>query len=133
MGVYIAMTHVLLPYTVLPLYGLMRGLSRVSMRAALSLGATPLRTFWEIYLPQTLPGITAGALIVFILSLGYYITPALIGGPADQMVSSYIAFYINQSLDWGRAAALSLALLLATGVCVAFYGRIAGARETVLR
>jgi len=132
-GVYIAMMHVLLPYTVLPLYGLMRGLAPVSVRAALSLGATPLRTFWEIYLPQTLPGITAGALIVFILSLGYYITPALIGGPADQMVSSFIAFYTNQSLDWGRAAALSLALLLATGVCVAVYGRIAGARETVLR
>jgi putative spermidine/putrescine transport system permease protein len=103
------------------------------MRAALSLGATPLRTFWKIYLPQTVPGVTAGALMVFILSLGYYITPALIGGPADQMVSSFIAFYTNQSLDWGRAAALSLALLLATGVCVALYGRIAGARETVLR
>jgi putative spermidine/putrescine transport system permease protein len=132
-GVYIAMTHVLLPYAVLPLYGVMRGFSPHSLRAALSLGATPLRTFWQVYLPQTLPGVTAGALIVFILSLGYYITPALIGGPADQMVSSFIAFYTNQSLDWGRAAALSLVLLVATGVCVLLYGRLAGTRETVLR
>ena len=133
LGVYIAMTHVLLPYTVLPLYGVMRGLTPVSMRAALSLGATPLRTFWQVYLPQTLPGVTAGALIVFILALGYYITPALIGGPADQMVSSFIAFYTNQSLDWGRAAALSLVLLLATAVCVVIYARVVGMRETVLR
>lgn len=111
-GVYIAMTHVLLPFLVLPLYGVMRGISPVEMRAASSLGASPLTAFRRIYLPQTLPGLGAGMIIVFTLALGYYITPALVGGGGDQMLSTSIAFYTNQSLNWGMAAALSLLLLL---------------------
>ncbi len=111
-GVYIAMTHVLLPFLVLPIYGVMKGISPVEMRAASSLGAGPLAVFLKIYLPQTLPGLLAGMIIVFTLALGYYITPALVGGGADQMVSGSIAFYTNQSLNWGMAAALSLLLLL---------------------
>ncbi|MBB6426959.1 ABC transporter permease [Sphingopyxis sp. JAI128] len=111
LGVYIAMTHVLLPFFILPLYGVMKGISPVAMRAASSLGASPLRAFLRIYLPQTLPGVAAGAIIVFTLALGYYVTPALVGGGADQMISASIAFYTNQSLNWGMAAALSLLLL----------------------
>lgn len=112
LGVYIAMTHVLLPFLVLPLYGVMKGISAAEMRAATSLGAGPLTVFLRIYLPQTLPGLFAGMIIVFTLALGYYITPALVGGGADQMVSGSIAFYTNQSLNWGMAAALSLLLLV---------------------
>lgn len=112
LGVYIAMTHVLLPFFILPLYGVMKGIPPTAMRAASSLGAPPLRAFLAVYLPQTLPGVAAGAIIVFTLALGYYVTPALVGGGADQMISASIAFYTNQSLNWGMAAALSLLLLL---------------------
>lgn len=112
LGVYIAMTHVLLPFFILPLYGVMKGIAPNEMRAASSLGARPLRAFLSVYLPQTLPGVAAGTIIVFTLALGYYVTPALVGGGADQMISASIAFYTNQSLNWGMAAALSLFLLL---------------------
>ncbi|MDT9600324.1 ABC transporter permease [Sphingosinicella rhizophila] len=122
LGVYIAMTHVLLPFLVLPLYGVMRGISPSAMKAASSLGAGPVRAFLKVYLPQTLPGLAAGMIIVFTLSLGYYITPALVGGGADQMISTAIAFYTNQSLNWGMAAALSM-LLLAPLVLMIFAGR----------
>jgi putative spermidine/putrescine transport system permease protein len=132
-GVYIAMTHVLLPYVVLPLYAVMRGISLTPLRAALSLGATPTRAFWSIYAPQTLPGAAAGGLIVFVLSLGYYITPALVGGARDQMISYFIAFYTNQSLNWGMAAALGVVLLAATLVLMVFYGRLSGPRSAAWR
>ncbi|WP_338424535.1 ABC transporter permease [Sphingopyxis kveilinensis] len=121
-GVYIAMTHVLLPFFILPLYGVMKGISPTAMRAASSLGARPLRAFWQVYLPQSLPGVAAGAIIVFTLALGYYVTPALVGGGADQMISASIAFYTNQSLNWGMAAALSLLLLLPLALML-FAGR----------
>ncbi len=122
LGVYIAMTHVLLPFFILPLYGVMKGSAPTEMRAASSLGAPPLRAFLSVYLPQTLPGVAAGTIIVFTLALGYYVTPALVGGGADQMISASIAFYTNQSLNWGMAAALSLFLLLPLMMMV-FAGR----------
>ncbi|MBO9695779.1 MAG: ABC transporter permease [Sphingopyxis sp.] len=122
LGVYIVMTHVLLPFFVLPLYGVMKGIPPTAMRAASSLGAPPVRAFLTVYLPQTLPGVAAGAIIVFTLALGYYVTPALVGGGADQMISASIAFYTNQSLNWGMAAALSLLLLLPLMLMV-FAGR----------
>ena len=106
----------------LPLYGAMKGISAAEMRAATSLGAGPLTVFLRIYLPQTLPGLFAGMIIVFTLALGYYITPALVGGGADQMVSGSIAFYTNQSLNWGMAAALSLLLLVPLSLML-FAGR----------
>lgn len=112
LGVYIAMTHVLLPFFILPLYSVMKGIAPTAMRAASSLGASPMLAFRKVYLPQTLPGVAAGAIIVFTLALGYYVTPALMGGGADQMISASIAFYTNQSLNWGMAAALSLLLVL---------------------
>jgi putative spermidine/putrescine transport system permease protein len=127
-GVYVAMTHVLMPFFVLPLYGVMKGVQPHAMRAALSLGAHPARAFWRVYLPQTLPGVLAGSLIVFILALGYYVTPALVGGAGDQLISFFIAFYTNQSLNWGMAAALSLVLLAITVVLTAVYGRLLGRR-----
>ena len=122
LGVYIAMTHVLLPFLVLPLYGVMKGISPAEMRAARSLGARPAVAFVKVYLPQTLPGLAAGGIIVFTLALGYYITPALVGGGADQMVSTSIAFYTNQSMNWGMAAALSLLLMLPLALML-FAGR----------
>jgi putative spermidine/putrescine transport system permease protein len=132
-GVYIALTHVLLPYFVLPLYAVMKRIPPVTMRAALSLGATPFQAFWRVYFMQTLPGTAAGALMVFILALGYYITPALVGGPGDQMISYFIAFYTNQSLNWGMAAALSLLLLVTTLLLLVICGRVTGRRELALR
>jgi putative spermidine/putrescine transport system permease protein len=124
-GVYVAMTHVLLPFMVLPLYSVMKGISPAHMRAAASLGAPPWTAFVRVYLPQTLPGITAGCLLVFILALGYYITPALVGGADDQMVSYFIAFYTKRTVNWGLAAALATLLLLATIVLYGVYSRFA--------
>ncbi len=123
-GVYIAMTHVLLPFFILPLYGVMQGLSADTTRAARSLGAGPVATFTRVYLPQTLPGVIAGAVIVFTLALGYYLTPALVGGGGDQMISASIAFYTSQSLNWGMAAALSILLIVPLGVALVA-GRLA--------
>ncbi|HEV8256121.1 MAG TPA: ABC transporter permease [Casimicrobiaceae bacterium] len=125
-GVYIAMTYVLLPFMVLPLYGVMKGVSPVAVRAALSLGASPFAAFRRVYLPQTLPGITAGCLLVFILAIGYYITPALVGGADDQLISYFIAFYTNQTLNWGMAAALGLVLLAVTLILYGVYTKLAG-------
>lgn len=128
-GVYIAMTHVLLPYMILPLYSVMRGIPPAYVRAAASLGAPPWAAFRRVYLPQCLPGLGAGCLLVFILAVGYYITPALVGGAADQMISSQIAFYTIETANWGMAAALSTVLLAAVLVLYALYARLVGAER----
>jgi putative spermidine/putrescine transport system permease protein len=129
-GVLVAMTHVLLPFMVLPLYSVMRQVSPDYMRAAQSLGA-PLRTaFLRVYLPLTMPGVAAGCLLVFIMALGYYITPALVGGASDQMVSYFVAYYINEVVDWGMASALGTVLLAATAVLLTIMGRLAARRRT---
>ncbi len=125
-GVYIAMVHILLPFMVLPIYSVMKGISPTHMRAAASLGAGPVRAFLKIYLPQTTPGVGAGCLLVFILSLGYYITPALVGGPKDQMLSYFIAFFTNEMLNWGMAAALSVILLALALALFGVYSRLVG-------
>ena len=125
-AVLIAMTHVLLPYMILPLYSVMRSIPPVYLRAAASLGAPPFAAFRRVFLPQCLPGIAAGSLLVFILAIGYYITPALVGGAADQMISSQIAFYTIGTANWGMAAALSAVLLAATLILYAAYARLAG-------
>jgi putative spermidine/putrescine transport system permease protein len=122
-AVYTAMTHVLLPFMVLPLYAVMRTIPPVHMRAALSLGARPWTAFLRVYAPQTLPGVGAGVLMVFIQALGYYITPALVGGPDDQMLSYFIA---SKTINWGMAASLSLALLAATVALYYVYDRLVG-------
>jgi putative spermidine/putrescine transport system permease protein len=125
-GVYVAMTHILLPFMVLPLYSVMRGIPPHYMRAAASLGARPLEAFVRVYLPQSMPGIGAGCLLVFILAIGYYITPALVGGANDQMVSYFVAFFTNQTINWGMASALGVVLLIATLVLFALYARLVG-------
>jgi putative spermidine/putrescine transport system permease protein len=125
-GVYVAMTHVLLPFMILPLYGVMQGIQPVYMRAALSLGASPRVAFTRVYLPLTLPGIGAGCLLVFILALGYYITPALVGGAADQMISYFIAFYTTDTINWGMASALGAVLLVSTLILYSVYQRLVG-------
>ncbi len=125
-GTVTAMAHIQLPFTLLPIYGVMKGISPSYMRAARSLGGGPFYSFFRIYLPLTLPGIGAGCLLTFILSLGYYITPALVGGAADQMVSGVIASAMNQENNWGKASALSAILLLATMVLFFIYNRVVG-------
>ena len=125
-GTVAAMTHIQLPFTILPIYSVMRAIPPAQLRAGRSLGAPPLSAFWRIYAPQTVPGVMAGCLMTFILSLGYYITPALVGGPSDQMVSNFISVYINRDLNWGLASALGVVLLgLTLGIYWVFL-RIAG-------
>lgn len=123
-GVYIAMTHVLMPFMILPLYSVMKSIPPAYMRAATGLGAPPAVAFVRVYLPQTLPGVAAGCLLVFILGIGYYITPALVGGAGDQMISSLIAFYTTDTVNWGLASALGAVLLVATSALGVVYGRL---------
>ena len=123
-GVVIAMVHILLPFMILPLYSVMKSVPPTYLRAAVSLGSPPLAAFFRVVVPQTYPGIGAGALLVFILSIGYYVTPALLGGPDDQMLSYYIAQYANVTVNWGMACALGALLLAATLVLYAVYRRV---------
>lgn len=123
-GVVIAMVHILLPFMILPLYSVMKSVPPTYLRAAVSLGSPPLAAFFRVYVPQTYPGIGAGALLVFILSIGYYVTPALLGGPEDQMLSYYIAQYTNVTVNWGMACALGALLLAATLVLYGVYRRV---------
>jgi len=125
-GVVTAMTHILLPFMILPMYSVMRQIPASYVRAARSLGASPSTAFLRVYLPQCIPGIGAGALLVFILALGYYITPALLGGSTDQMISYFVADNMGRSLNWGLASALAAILLAAVLVLYAIYDRIAG-------
>ncbi|MHA1553583.1 MAG: ABC transporter permease, partial [Alphaproteobacteria bacterium] len=123
----VAMTHILLPFMVLPLYSVMRGIDPSYMRAAMSLGSRPIPAFARIYFPMTLPGLSAGGLLVFIISVGYYITPALVGGTDGQMISNIIAFHMQQSNNWELAAALGALLLLLIIVLYWVYDRLVGA------
>jgi len=124
LGVIIAMVHILLPFMILPLYSVMKSVPASYLRAAVSLGSSPLAAFFRVYVPQTFPGMGAGGLLVFILSIGYYVTPALLGGADDQMLSYYIAQYTNVNVNWGMACALGAVLLSATLVLYAVYRRV---------
>ncbi|MEI7177940.1 ABC transporter permease [Pectobacterium carotovorum] len=123
-GVYISMTHILLPFFILPLYAVMKGISPNYVRAAISLGAHPFIAFWRVYVPQTYAGVTAGALLVFMMAIGYYITPALLGGPSDQMLSYFVAFFTNTTMNWGMAAALGTQLLIIVTLLYVVYIRV---------
>ena len=127
-GVLVAMTHVLLPFMILPLYSVLKGIPPHYMRAAASLGAPPLTAFVRVFLPIAAPGIAAGSLMVFILALGYYITPALVGGGSDQMLSYFVATYTTDTGNWGLAAALGLLMLVTTMVLYAVSHRLSGGR-----
>jgi putative spermidine/putrescine transport system permease protein len=115
-AVYISMTHILLPVMILPLYSVMKEIPPAYRRAAISLGSHPFQAFWRIYVPLTVPGISAGSLLVFIMALGYYIAPSLLGGAGDQFMSYYVAYFTNQQINWGLACALGAVLLLATAL-----------------
>ncbi len=127
-GVLVAMTHVLLPFMILPLYSVLKGIPPHYMRAASSLGAPPVTAFVRVFLPIAAPGIAAGSLMVFILALGYYITPALVGGGSDQMLSYFVASYTTDTGNWGLAAALGLLMLVTTVVLYAVSHRLSGGR-----
>ncbi len=117
-AVVLAMVHVLLPFAILPMVGVMKRIDPRLGRAAASLGATKWQHFRRVYFPLSLPGVGAGGLIVFMLAVGFYITPALVGGNSDQMVSAFIADYTTSTLNWGMAGALALLLLVLTGLVV---------------
>lgn len=110
-SVAIGMTHALLPYIVLPLFAVMLGIDRRLLQAAASLGAGPVAQFWRIFLPLSLPGVVAGCLLVFILALGFFITPSLLGGPRDTMIAMLVAQETSRLLNWPLASALSAVLL----------------------
>ena len=126
MGTIIAMTHILLPFMILPLYSVMRTINPSYVRAARSLGATSWTAFRRVYFPLTLPGLGAGALLVFILAVGYYITPALVGGSTGQLISNMIAMHMTETLNWSMAAALAAILLGAVLVLYWIYDRLVG-------
>jgi len=125
-GTVIAMTHILLPFMVLPLYSVMKTIPPTYVRAARSLGASSWTAFWRVYFPQTVPGIGAGILLVFILAVGYYITPALVGGSSGQLISNLIAYHMLQSLNWSLAAALGGMLLFVIILLYWLYDRLIG-------
>ena len=125
-GTYVAMTQILLPFMVLPLYSVMKTISPSLMRAGKSLGGTPFVAFWKVYFPLTIPGIGAGCLLVFILAIGYYITPALVGGASGTLISNQIAFHMKQTLDWSFASAMGLMLLSGVLVIYWIYNKLVG-------
>ena len=125
-GTIVAMTHVLLPFMVLPLFAVMRTIPSLHMSAAASLGASFAQAFRRVYWPQTLPGVGAGSLLVFILAIGYYITPALVGGRTGQLISNMIAYHMQQSLNWALAAALGGILLACVVGLYLLYDRLVG-------
>jgi ABC-type spermidine/putrescine transport system permease subunit I len=123
-GVLIGMSYVLLPFLILTAYSVMRGIDPGLIRAAHSLGASRFQAFRRIFLPLSLPGIAGGTLLVFILSLGFFITPALMGGPSDIMIAMLIEREVEFTLNWSFASALAVILLLVTLVGFALYNRI---------
>ena len=127
-AVYVGMVHILLPFMILPLYSVMRGIDRNYLRAAENLGGRPSQVFRHVFLPLSLPGIGAGSLVVFILSLGFYITPALIGGPRDVMISMMIFQQVNVP-NWGFASALALILLVIAIVIYLVFNKILGVEQ----
>jgi len=125
-GTIVAMTHILLPFMVLPLFSVMKTIPPSYVRAARSLGANPFTAFVRVYVPQTVAGMGAGSLLVFILSIGYYITPALVGGRSGQLISNFIAFHMQKSLNWGLAAAMGSLLLFSVLLLYWLYTKIVG-------
>ena len=125
-GTYVAMSQILLPFMVLPLYSVMKTVSPSLMRAGKSLGGTPFVSFWKIYFPLTISGIGAGSLLVFILAVGYYITPELVGGASGKLISNQIAYHMKQTLDWSFASAMGLMLLCGVMAIYWVYNKLVG-------
>ena len=125
-GTVVAMTHILLPFMILPLFSVMKTIPKSYIRAAISLGAHPWVAFWKIYFPNTAPGIGAGSILVFILAIGYYITPALVGGSSGTFISNRIAYHMSSSLNWGLGSAIGVILLLFVILLFLLYDKIVG-------
>ena len=125
-GTIIVMTQVLLPFMILPIYSVMRGIPPSYMKAAQNLGATPTRAFIRVYMPQSVPGIGAGCILVFIVAIGYYITPELVGGKDGLMIGNFVAREMQQTLNWGLAAAMGAILLAAVLILYWAYDRLIG-------
>lgn len=128
-GVLIGMTYALLPYMVLTLYSVMRGIDRRFLQAARNLGASDWRAFWHVFLPLSLPGVVGGSLLVFILSVGYFITPRLLGGARDQMIAMVIEQHVELGVNWGFASALAIILLVLTTAGFMLYDRLVGLKS----
>jgi len=129
LGVILGMSHILLPFMVLPLYAVMRRIDPEYGRAAANLGAPPMSAFLRVFVPLSLPGVVAGCLLVFVLALGFYITPALLGGLHDQMISQLIVQQIQQRLDWGFGTAMSVVLMVITLVILFVASRLVRLRD----
>ena len=125
-GTIIAMTQILLPFMILPLYSVMKVIPKSHMRAAMNLGAKPSKAFLKVYLPQTIPGMSAGGLLVFVLAIGYFITPELVGGKDGQLIGHWIAYHLKTTLNWGLASALGALLLGAMLILYWVYNKIVG-------
>ena len=125
-GTIIVMTQILLPFMVLPLYSVMKTISPNYMRAALNLGASPLHAFWKIYMPNSVPGISAGGMLVFVIAIGYFITPELVGGKDGQMIGNWIGYHLKTTLNWGLSAALGGILLIIMTVLYWIYNKLVG-------
>ena len=136
-GVRVGMCPILLPLMVLPLYAGMRGIDRRVVQAGLSLGAPPWKTFLTVYLPLSLPGVLAGSMMVFILSLGFYVTPAVLGSPRQELLPNALASEVSDLLNWGHGGALAMALLVCAGAMLALAAwvsrRVTGAGGTAVR
>ncbi|WP_211454319.1 ABC transporter permease [Collimonas antrihumi] len=130
-GLYIVMVHILLPFMVLPIYSAMKGVAPQFMRASASLGAHPVRGFFRVYLPMTMSGVGAGALLTFIVAAGYYVTPSLVGGAKEQMLGYFIAFYTNTTINWGMASALGIVMLSCIMLIYIIAARTIGVRQIV--
>ena len=131
-GVLVAMIHVMLPFAILPMLTNMRGIPDAYVKAARGLGASEWTAFRQVYFPQTVPGVMSGALLVFVLSLGFYVTPALLGGGRVLMISEYITYQIQEFLNWGLGAALSVMLLIATALVLLVASRFVNLRNALL-
>ncbi len=125
-GTIIVMTQILLPFMILPVYSVMKGISPAYMKAAQNLGAPPAIAFLRVYVPQSLPGVGAGVILVFIVAIGYFITPELVGGKDGQMIGNYIAYHLKSSLNWGLASAMGVILLTAILILYWVYDRVVG-------
>lgn len=125
-GVLVGMTHVLLPFMILPLFSVMKGINLDLVKAAQSMGASPFKAFIKVFLPLSLPGIAAGSILVFIISIGYYVTPALLGGAKDTMISQLIAQQVGEQLNWGFGSALAVVLLIVVFVLLYMFNKFVG-------
>jgi putative spermidine/putrescine transport system permease protein len=128
-GMLLGMTQILLPFMVLPLFTTMARIDPELTKAAANLGAPPSRAFLRVFLPLSIPGVLAGSLLVFVLALGFYITPALLGSPRDTMISAFIANRVQQQLDWGLASAMALVLMGLTLIVLLLASRVIRVRD----